>query len=118
MPDTLPWDSSRPYQDRPDAPEDFYNPGCPVGYFAQAVPLGSPDAVDYGNPVAGMRCRLVDTTTPLTQVTEAAGDLIGAYENAQRYNLAAVAPTTFPWVMAGVAALGLLIWQRIQKGRK
>jgi len=62
-----------------------------------------------------MRCRLVDTTTPETQVNEAAGDLTLAYENVGRFNLAAVNATEFPWAMAGVAALGLLIWQRMQK---
>lgn len=113
--DTLPWDPTRPYQQRPDAPKDFYNTGCPDAYFAQIVPPGSPDAVEYGNPASQIRCRLVTTTTPLTQVEEASGDLTLAWENAGRYNLAAVAPSEFPWVMAGVAALGLLIWQRIQK---
>jgi len=117
-PDTLPWDASRPYQSRPDASQDFYNTGCPVGYFAQAVPANAPDATDYGNPVAGMRCRLIDTTTPETQVAEAAGDLTLAYENAGRFNLAAVNATEFPWAMAGVAALGLLVYQRMQKGKK
>ena len=62
--DTLPWDPTRPYQSRTDASQDFYNAGCPAGYFAQAVPANAPDATDYGNPIAGMRCRLVDTTTP------------------------------------------------------
>lgn len=115
MPDTLPWDADRPYQQRNDAPRDFYNSGCPVGYFAQIVPPGSADGVEYGNPASVIRCRLVDTTTPLTQVEEAGGDLTLAYENAERYNLAAVASSEFPWVMAGIAALGLLIWQRVQK---
>ena len=116
--DTLPWDSARPYQQRADAPKDFYNTGCPDGYFAQIVPPGSPDAVEYGNPTSQIRCRLAATTTPFTQVSEAGDDLTLAWENAGRYNLTAVASTEFPWVMAGIAALGLLIWQRIQKGKR
>ena len=118
MNDTLPWDPSRPNQSRPDAPSDFYAAGCPVGYFAQIVPPGSPDAVEFGNPLGQIRCRLVDTTTPVTQVDEAGADLTLAWENAGRYNLASSAGGTFPWAMAGVAALGLLIWQRIQSKKK
>lgn len=118
-PDSLPWDPARPNQSRPDAPKDFYNPGCPDGYFAEAVPAGTdPNATDYGNPLAGMVCRLVATTTPATIVDEAGGDLSLASENMGRYNLAAVAPSGFPWAMAGVVALGLLLWQRIQKGKR
>ena len=116
--DTLAWDASRPYQNRPDAPNDFYNTGCPDGYFAQIVPPGSPDAVEYGNPVSQIRCRLVDTTTPITQVEESGGDLTLAWENAGRYNLAVSSGEMFPWAMAGIAALGLLIWQRVQKGKR
>ena len=62
--DVLPWDSARPYTDR----SDFYNRGCPVGYFAQFVPPGSvaSSPSPSGNPLVAIRCRRIDTTTPET----------------------------------------------------
>lgn len=113
--ETLPWDPARPHQDRADAAQDFYNAGCPIGYFAQIVPPGAVDATDYGSPTSGIRCRLVVTATPETMVDEAAGDAQNAYENAQRFNAAASSTPAIPWALAGMAALGLLLWQRMQK---
>lgn len=118
QPETLPWDEARPYQSRPDVSVDFYNAGCPPGYFAEIVPPNAVDATEYGSPTSGIRCRLVATATPETMVAEAAGDAFSAYENAQRFNAAAAGLPTIPWALAGIAALGLLLWQRMQKKGK
>lgn len=117
MPDTMPWDASRPFQNRPDAGTDFYNSGCPSGFFAQAVPIGAADGVDYGNPDTRMRCRASATSSPLSQMSEVNYDINLAYENVGRYN-ASVSLTQNWAAMAAMFAIGLLVWTKMQKGGK
>lgn len=64
--DVIPWDPARPYV---RSTPNFWNEGCPDGYFAQfiAKDLGG---YDYGNPLTNVRCRAVATTTPDTIVDE------------------------------------------------
>lgn len=64
--DVIAWDPTRPYT---RATPNFWNEGCPDGYFAQFVAkdLGG---YDYGNPLTNVRCRAVATTTPETIVDE------------------------------------------------
>ena len=82
------------------------------------MPPDAVDATDYGSPTSGIRCRLVETATPERLVDEAAGDAMSAYENAQRFNAAAAGMPAIPWALAGMAALGLILWQRMQKGKR
>ena len=68
-PDILPYDFS--HQANPDA-GDEQNRGCPVGYFAQYVGPGEPDAAPSGNPAAWIRCRKVASSTAQTIQDESA----------------------------------------------
>jgi hypothetical protein len=79
-----PWDPSLPYAG--DNPGNWWNGGCPPGYFAQFV---SPTFVaadgtvgtDYGNPASYAICRLVATTTPDTIVSETGITMTDALQN-------------------------------------
>lgn len=84
MSDFAPWDASLPYA--ADNPGNWWNGGCPGGYFAQFV---SPTFVaadgtrptDYGNPASRVICRLVATTTPDTIVSETGVTATDALQN-------------------------------------
>jgi len=117
MPDILGWDATRPYVNRADAASDYWNAGCPIGYFAEMVPRGTPGSVDIGNPDAAVLCRSVESTTPQVLVADATSY---AVENMTRFNAALLdtMPSTTPWAM--LALVGLLVWDRMQhpgKGR-
>jgi hypothetical protein len=73
MGDFLPWDPNRPFADQQGG--NWWNGGCPVGYFTQFVSptFVAPDGTvptDYGNPASRAICRLAATTTPDTIVSE------------------------------------------------
>src|SRR5713226_1182215 len=67
--DLLIYDFSK--QANPSA-SDEWNRGCPVGFFAQFVGPGEPQAAPYGNPAAWVRCRRVATTDAATIEQESA----------------------------------------------
>lgn len=114
VPDTLPWDQTRPYLNRADAQVDFYNAGCPQGYFAEVLPPPATDGVDIGIPGAVIRCRLATTTTPATLINESSPEF--AVENMTRFN-GAVADNMpmFPTELAVMGIIGLAIWWRESK---
>jgi hypothetical protein len=59
-PDVVTWDPTGSQQPTKENPLER---GCPPGYAPQFVEPGTPGAVDYGNPAAWIRCRLVRTAT-------------------------------------------------------
>lgn len=112
---TVPWDPTRPYVQRSDAATDFFNAGCPVGYFAEMVPIGTPGSVDIGNPDAAVVCRLVEGTTPETLINDSSQY---AVENMTRYNSALLdAMPMGPGAWAIIGVIGLFIWDRMRKKR-
>jgi len=114
MPDKLPWDTTRPYLNRSDAAVDYYNAGCPLGYFAELVPKGTPGATPLDVPTADIRCRAVSSTTPETLVGESADFAI---ENMTRFNAALQDdPGMFatPGTLAVLAGIGLFVYARMR----
>ena len=107
--DILSWDPSRPYGHH----GDFWNQGCPDGYFAQFVAkdLGG---YDYGNPITNVRCRAIATTTPETIVDESGTtwtEQIDLFNDAVADTLGQVSAGVFqglgasiPWAILAVIA--------------
>ncbi len=115
QPAIVPWDPTRPYVQRSDAASDFFNAGCPVGYFAEMVPSGTPGAVDIGNPMAGVLCRSVESTTPDVLVSSSPEY---AVENMTRYNSALLdAMPMGPGAWAILGVIGLFVWDRMRHKR-
>lgn len=109
-----PWDPSRPYADQ--HPENWWNGGCPPGYFCEFVSptFVSADGVrgtDYGNPASRAICREIATTTPDTIVDETGATMTDALENFNAalrqtvgqfgQNLALGMGASIPWIMVG-----------------
>ena len=116
-PDTLPYDFS--HQANPDA-GDEPNRGCPVGYFAQYVGPGEPDAAPSGNPAAWIRCRKVASSTAATVQQESAitpdeqlGIYTGALADTAR-QIGAALPSIGKGLVVGLVALAVIVvaWKR------
>jgi hypothetical protein len=116
LPPILPWDTTRPFIQRSDAATDYFNAGCPVGYFAEVVPLGTPGSVSIGNPMAAVLCRSIESTTPDVLVADATEY---AVENMTRYNAALLdAMPMGPGTWAVLGVIGLFIWTRMRGGSR
>jgi phospholipase/lecithinase/hemolysin len=121
-----PWDANRPYAGA--NPGNWWNGGCPPGYFAQFV---SPTFVaddgtlpsDYGNPASRVICRLISTTTPDTIAAETGvtwTDAMQNFNDALKQTLTQVSGQVFqgigaslPWILvAAVIFLYLNTKQR------
>jgi hypothetical protein len=82
--DFLPWDPNLPYA--ADNPGNWWNGGCPPGFFAQFVSptfvaADGTRPVNYGNPMSYAICRLMATTTPDTIVSETGTTMTDALQN-------------------------------------
>jgi hypothetical protein len=113
QPVIVPWDATRPYVQRSDAASDYFNAGCPVGYFAEMVPKGTPGSVDIGNPIANVVCRSVESVTPDVLLADSTDY---AVENMTRYNaslLDAMPMGPGAWAVLGI--IGLVVWTRMRR---
>lgn len=108
-----PWQAARPYA--ADHPDNWWNGGCPPGYFCEFVSptFVSADGVrgaDYGNPISRAICREIASTTPETIVAETGATMTDALANfnaALRQtvgdfggNLMTGIGASLPWILA------------------
>lgn len=108
--DVLMWDPALP---NPNGGQNWWNHGCPDGYFAQFIAKDQ-GGYDYGNPITNVRCRAIATTTPETIVDESGtsfDEAIGLFNDALGQTLGGVSSSilggfgaSLPWVLLAVAA--------------
>jgi hypothetical protein len=116
LPLIIPWDAARPFIQRSDAASDYFNAGCPVGYFAEVVPRGTPGSADIGNPMAAVLCRSIESTTPEILLADSTDY---AVENMTRYNAALLdAMPMGPGAWAVLGVIGLFVWTKMRGSRR